>query len=31
MDSSEQLRSFIARIPKLTESISTEEATKTAL
>ena len=31
MDSSEQLRSFIARIPKLTESIGTEEATKTAL
>ena len=31
MDFSEKLRSFITRIPKLTESISTEEATKTAL
>jgi len=31
MDLEEQLKSFIARIPKLSESIGTEEATKTAL
>ena len=31
MDFPEQLKSFTARIPKLSESISTEEATKTAL
>lgn len=31
MEFQEQLKSFTARIPKLSESISTEEATKTAL
>lgn len=31
MDFPEQLKSFTTRIPKLSESISTEEATKTAL
>jgi len=31
MDLEEQLRAFILRIPKLSESICTEEATKTAL
>lgn len=31
MDFPEQLKSFITRIPKLSESISTEEATKNAL